>query len=642
LTFYLEDLELKTPRSEGVKSSIKYVRNLSTGGIATDSKQSITYDILLGNDTTAKQLEELCNNPHFSTVCIRNLDDRTNQGLITAYKKNRLATHSTANITMSNGQGNYLFTKEEAILDVAKRWKYPIDENFDSGRGWPSNASCSGSKTSTTDGLQVRSMIWDDEGSGTWETDSDGDFLSGNQCLTKTDAVDGYYVSEFDWWGDYTVSSYVLFETTTSEAGLVFRYTDNSNHMRFIYSNGELKLQSVSSGSPTDIASVTVSGVSADVFYEMKVECLGDRYKCHFANDVVFDTYDDTYRDGKVGIYSTDSGDSFDKFRVITGYPDMFNLQHDTVWTNQTVYETETTAYGTEKKVIAGEKEIITKWESATQSDTPATVFMYESTARIYGPSHDVSDWSNITIDNGLVKLIFDVTSNVITPSVQFYYSSAWNTVADIFPYGYYSETDIDSSISYTSSEAEIIKLSDQYAEICLYHYINNSSTFPEGTVIKMNFIIRSGLPAVLIKTDDSYCIQNEEKGFNITLQTGVNKFAIPDTTVYTATTPTTQNVDIDNADDNFCCFYAGTSGTLAVCLFTDSINEDGNNIFTAISTPPWDEAYVRQTNIGGISAINYADNATLLTDWKSDFGKISRWAFNNMFLRRSIKGEIE
>jgi len=126
-------------------------------------------------------------------------------------------------------------------------------------------------------------------------------------------------------WDDYTCEAKVKFKSMGG-TGLVFRAKNEKQYyVAYIYYTREAESMSlVKHNGPgvSDRSTVAVSKIplSLNKWYTLKVMVKGNSIKIFLDNILTIDTEDDTYSNGKAGLYSWGTDVNFDDVKVYSGY----------------------------------------------------------------------------------------------------------------------------------------------------------------------------------------------------------------------------------------------------------------------------------------------------------------------------------
>lgn len=161
---------------------------------------------------------------------------------------------------------------------------------------------------------------------GAWEVRADPTAPSGPNVLaqTSTDSTDYRFPLAMAQGASYKdLDVRVRFKAVSGKvdqaAGLVFRARDASNYyvVRANALENNYRLYHVANGRRRQIAGTSFP-VSANQWHELRVEAVGNRFKCYFDGQLKFEATDETFKDaGSVGLWTkADSVTLFDDLEV--------------------------------------------------------------------------------------------------------------------------------------------------------------------------------------------------------------------------------------------------------------------------------------------------------------------------------------
>lgn len=149
---------------------------------------------------------------------------------------------------------------------------------------------------------------------GTWSNVLDGT----NHVLKKTTTAEGIIVAG-DNWSDIAYTGYVSVPQLSTNAGLIFRYTDINNFYHFRIYNGNVELYKKVGGTMTKVASAPYSA-ALNQWHILKVIAIGNQIKGYVDNVLQIDWTNSITElaSGKIGFRSASPLAIFDDAKVIS------------------------------------------------------------------------------------------------------------------------------------------------------------------------------------------------------------------------------------------------------------------------------------------------------------------------------------
>jgi hypothetical protein len=275
--------------------------------------------------------------------------------------------------------------------------------------------------------------------------------------------------------------------------------------------------------------------------------------------------------------------------------------------------------------------------------------------SRIYSKNRN---WKGLPIiSNGLVMLSFpDYDSyeyrnaNSLVPMIYAWYNNSWHPLTWMSPY-YRINEGATYIYHWDLSTFEIIELTDQSCTLRISHVISDRTYYPEGTIVHTYYTIRNGYPGVLMRTDDSDWIIDDDQGmflmhgkdFGISTGYEVTYIAQSDT-LYQPVTGSTGYTS-PNVDDFWALMYPSSalsnapSRDVILGMFVDSFFDDlsgTGNMWYFNDSADLNIVYCQGMKNGGIFYIPYdADKSWISGEdaslWTGETGTQAEPSWANM-----------
>ncbi|HHY55738.1 MAG TPA: DUF11 domain-containing protein, partial [Chloroflexi bacterium] len=113
---------------------------------------------------------------------------------------------------------------------------------------------------------------------------------------------------------NFSYSAIVSATSTSGSIGLAFRTQDANNYYRFVWTgtSPHYRLERVSGGSPSTIATAVAAGFIANRWYHLEVRAVGSQFTIFRDGQQILTVSDSTFTSGSVGFYVNSNNASFD------------------------------------------------------------------------------------------------------------------------------------------------------------------------------------------------------------------------------------------------------------------------------------------------------------------------------------------